>query len=492
MATAQTENPKTFISYSWSSSEHEQWVIDLATQLTESGVEVILDKWELREGADKYAFMEKMVTDVSVKKVVVVCDRLYAEKADGREGGVGTETQIISQELYSQVDATDQKQKFVAVITEKNVEGNPYVPTFLKSRIYIDMSDTSEYSMGMENLLRWIYDKPLHQKPKIGKPPTYLTTDNQITLGTTSRFRHALEALKQGKSGSLEALIDYFDTYSENIESLRIQKDQEKQFDDQVLESIENFLPFRNEIIEIFIAVSKYMATADGFQAIHRFFEKVLPYGYWPAGKSSWTDGNADNLAFIVQELFLHAIAILIKYERFEGVRELTEQEYFFPPGCPVVKTGMVPFFLFRHFFRSLKRRNERLNLQRISLGADFLEKRSKTAIIKFEELMQADFVLFLWADLHPIEGEWRSNRWWPETLVYAEDFHGSFEIFSRAQSKRYFEKLRIALGINSRDEIVALLEKYNQKTIKIPSFGHFSTFDPGTLINIERLNTRP
>jgi len=344
----------------------------------------------------------------------------------------------------------------------------------------------------MEQLLRWIYDKPLQQKPKVGNPPTYLTTDSQVTLGTATRFRHALEALRQGKTGSLEALQDYFDTYAVNLESFRIQRDQEKQFDDQVVESIENFLPYRNEIVEIFIAVSKYMATAEGFQAIHRFFEKILPYGYWPAGQSSWTDGNADNLAFIVQELFLHAIAIFLKHEQFEGVRELTEQEYFFPPDSPAVKTGMVLFFLFRQFFRSLKNRNERLYLRKISLAADFFENRSKAAKIKFEELMQADFVLFLWADLHPVEGQWRSNRWWPETLVYAEDFHGSFEIFSRAQSKRYFEKLRIALGINSKDEIVALLEKYNQGTLKIPSFGYFSNFDPGTLINIERLHTRP
>ncbi len=131
--------PKAFISYSWTSESHEEWVIRLATDLQESGVEVVLDKWELREGADKYAFMEKMVTDPSVKKVIVVCDRLYAEKADGREGGVGTETQIISHELYQQVDPTDRNQKFVPVITEKNDRGSPYVPTYMKGRIYIDM-----------------------------------------------------------------------------------------------------------------------------------------------------------------------------------------------------------------------------------------------------------------------------------------------------------------------------------------------------------------
>lgn len=37
-------NPKLFISYSWSSEEHGQWVINLATSLRESGVDVILDK----------------------------------------------------------------------------------------------------------------------------------------------------------------------------------------------------------------------------------------------------------------------------------------------------------------------------------------------------------------------------------------------------------------------------------------------------------------
>ncbi|MFC1944254.1 toll/interleukin-1 receptor domain-containing protein [Chloroflexota bacterium] len=53
------DNPKLFISYSWSSPEHQQWVIDLATQLREYGVDVVLDKWALKEGHDAIAFMEK-------------------------------------------------------------------------------------------------------------------------------------------------------------------------------------------------------------------------------------------------------------------------------------------------------------------------------------------------------------------------------------------------------------------------------------------------
>ena len=94
MAKKKNDRPKVFISYSWTDADHESWVIQLATDLEESGVHIILDKWDLREGADKYAFMEKMVTDPTVRKVIIVCERVYAEKADGRMGGVGTETHI--------------------------------------------------------------------------------------------------------------------------------------------------------------------------------------------------------------------------------------------------------------------------------------------------------------------------------------------------------------------------------------------------------------
>lgn len=41
------EEMKTFISYLWSNAIHENWVIDLSTELRNSGVDVILDKWDL-------------------------------------------------------------------------------------------------------------------------------------------------------------------------------------------------------------------------------------------------------------------------------------------------------------------------------------------------------------------------------------------------------------------------------------------------------------
>ncbi|MCG8572996.1 MAG: TIR domain-containing protein [Spirochaetes bacterium] len=82
------ETPKLFISYCWSNPSHEQWVLDFATELRESGVDAILDKWDLKEGHDAIAFMEKMVTDSEIEKVVIVSNSDYSKKADKRSGGL--------------------------------------------------------------------------------------------------------------------------------------------------------------------------------------------------------------------------------------------------------------------------------------------------------------------------------------------------------------------------------------------------------------------
>ena len=55
--------PKIFISYAWGSSD---LVLELAQRLVSHGVDVVLDKWDLKEGQDKYAFMERCVNDPEI------------------------------------------------------------------------------------------------------------------------------------------------------------------------------------------------------------------------------------------------------------------------------------------------------------------------------------------------------------------------------------------------------------------------------------------
>ena len=158
---------KLFISYSWTTPSHEQWVLDLAERLRQDNIDVILDKWDLREGHDAHAFMKRMVTDKEIKKVAIICDAAYVRKANERARGVGAETQIITGEIYG---ATTQD-KFVAVIAEKDDDGKPYLPAYYTGRIHIDLADLDRHEEQYERLVRWVFDKPLYVKPPLVLQP---------------------------------------------------------------------------------------------------------------------------------------------------------------------------------------------------------------------------------------------------------------------------------------------------------------------------------
>jgi uncharacterized membrane-anchored protein len=88
--------PKVFISYSWTSQEHQELIRSWAERLLADGVDVIMDIFDLNEGHDINAFIERMVTDESVTHVLIISDEEYKRKADGRKKGVGKESIIIS------------------------------------------------------------------------------------------------------------------------------------------------------------------------------------------------------------------------------------------------------------------------------------------------------------------------------------------------------------------------------------------------------------
>ncbi len=162
--------PKVFVSYAWTSTDHQGQVRSWADRLLADGVDVILDVYDLKEGYDKHAFMERSVRDPLVTHVLIVCDRGYAEKADTRQAGVGTETQLISKEVYEKVEQS----RFIPIICEFRSDGTPYLPAFLSSRIGIDFSTPEKVELNWERLLRLLHNRPLLVKPALGNAPAYL------------------------------------------------------------------------------------------------------------------------------------------------------------------------------------------------------------------------------------------------------------------------------------------------------------------------------
>lgn len=156
------EHPKVFISYSHSSDEYVDFVTRLAEKLVLDGTDVVFDRWDLKYGQDLQFFMEQ---SSRTDKVLILCDKKYTEKANNREGGVGTETQIMTPEIYGKAD----QNKFIPVI----MESWDYRPVYLKSRFAIDFREGYR-SEGYKQIVRQIYEVPEVRKPDIGKRPKWL------------------------------------------------------------------------------------------------------------------------------------------------------------------------------------------------------------------------------------------------------------------------------------------------------------------------------
>jgi hypothetical protein len=476
-------NSKLFISYSWSSHDHEQLVLQIATELTESGVDVILDKWDLKEGHDAYAFMEKMVTDPEINKVAIISDRAYAEKADGRSGGVGTETQIISREVYEK----QEQDKFVVVVTERDESGKAHLPTYYKSRIYIDLSEPDSYAENFEKLLRWIYNKPLYVKPEVGKKPSFLEENESVSLGTSSAFKRSVDAIKNDKSTASGCFDEYLSLFSENLERFRVH-DVEGEIDDAITSNMESFIPSRNEYVQLMITVAQYKPIPEFTERIHRFIESLIPYMDRPEHLTSYNRWEFDNYKFIVHELFLYTLAVFLKYERFELAAPLLIQQYFVEGRSEYGRDTMIGFENIRQYMASLEHRNRRLKTRRFSLRADLLKERCHGTGLNFRFLMQADFVAFMRAEISASDD---NDRWWPETLFYLGHYGSSFEIFARAKSKKYFDRVKTVLGIDSPDDLAEVLESYKQDRRSLPRW-EMNSFSPSALLGYESLGTLP
>jgi hypothetical protein len=473
--------PKLFVSYSWSTPDHEQWVVDLASELIQSGVEVILDKWDLREGHDSVAFMESMVTDPSITKVVIVSDKTYAGKADGRTGGVGTETQIISKEVYERT----QQDKFVAVVAERSPEGKPYLPTYYKSRIYIDLSESEGYAENFEKLLRWIFDKPIYIRPELGKPPSFVNEEASLTLGTSVLARRATDAIRNDKGYAKGALDEYLTTFSLNVERLRLTAS-EGEIDDQIVSAIEAFTPSRNEFLQVLGSMVQYGRKGEVGQTLHRFIESLLPYYTRPQNQNSWNELEFDHFKFVIHELFLYCIALLIRHEDYDSANHLLTQPYYLAQNIERGRGATASFTAIREYMRSLEHRSRRLSLGRLSLRADLLEQRSRTTGIPFRYLLQADFICFMRAEL---TGRDDYDRWWPETLLYAGRHYGAFEVFARCTSKTQLAKVLPLLGTASLEQIQAKLQTYGQDRRSLPRW-QFETINPSALLGFDQLGT--
>lgn len=458
---------KIFLSYSWTTPEHEKWIVNLAERLMSDGIEVVLDKWDLKEGHDMYDFMESMVKSEEINKVLMVLDKKYSQKADSRTGGVGTETQIISPKIYKD----SQQDKFVPIVKERDENGNAFIPTYLEGRVYIDFSSEARFEENYEQLLRNIYERPSYSKPKLGKAPSYIFEDSPKGFKTTQllrRFDHHIDKYPN----RIDSFVrDFLDSYFENLKefSVKFPTRDHSEIGKLICDNHQKYVPLRNDFIFFIDKLTKIEIEFD-FDAIINFLEKLPLLEDPEEERGSWSKYEFDNFRIFIFETFLYLVAIGLKNQNYKFVENILYSTYFLKGRNNYNQEPKNYEDLYRSVDVINKYYNETFSKNFINPMADLLIKSIPEGF-HASHLVQADLLCYYIATLN-------NKRWFPKTYIY--DTSRNQEIYYKMVSLKHFEKVKILFEVNSIDEFKEKLVKLRARDLEHNNYrsGYSRSFD--------------
>jgi len=447
--------PKVFISYSWT---NDDFVVPLVERLNEHGVDIVFDKWDLKEGQDKYEFMEKCVNDPDITKVLVICDKAYADKANGRKGGVGDETAIISSEVYG----NGEQEKFIPVITEHDENDNPCVPTYMKSRIYIDFTDENDYEISYEKLLRVIYNKPSHRRPKRGERPDWLDEES-VSLFTIKDYLKQIKGAKMDERAErlskdfpakyIETLIEFYDADRNTGEAIYQAFNEMKDVRDVFLDYLA-IMPFSHEALGALLA--------DFFEEA---YNTLTTKDTFNPDSISWYENSFEIYRIFLWELFIFVTAFLLHKEDFIALNRLLTNTYFVKSLHSYNEDGFADYTAFRHHSSAIEEEYKPTTEYKqhyTLLGHCICNNREKKPVYTKKSIADAD--LFLYQiynalDLNIGENIMGRNYWFPTLYVYANIYERK-SIWKKMKSRRFAEKICTLVGVDTIDELKKRIEQ--------------------------------
>jgi hypothetical protein len=447
--------PKVFISYSWTSPGHQATIKRWAEQLLADGVDVVLDVFDLKEGADKYHYMEKMVTDPTITHVLVFSDKAYASKADARKAGVGTESQIISKEVYDKVAQS----KFLPIACELDDNGEPYLPTFFKSRIFIDFSTPETANKNWEQLIRVLHGKPLHVKPALGKPPAYLRDEAAPASPAISKFNVLKQAILQSKPGLAAYRRDFLDACIQYADSLRIRQQPDTTMPalaQRTLADSGKLKLVRNHIVDWVLLEAQFTSSKEFVEALIDLLERLRALKGRPPELTSYNERWFEAHDVFVYETFLYIVAALMKTGNFNALHEIFTSHYLLPPDQRYGDTRFDGFETFYGWSELLNSVLAPEGKKLLAPAAELIKRQADREDLPFNSVIEAEVLVLMMAFIKDV-------RWYPQTLLYGRG-SGGFPFFVRATQHKHFEKLAIVTGISDAEKLRAIITEARRR----------------------------
>ncbi len=426
------EKPKVFISYAWGTEDNQENVMRFATELNSDGIEVIIDKWNLEPGNDTYDYMEKCVKDISVHYVLILLDENYAKKADNRKGGVGTETQIISAEIYNNTEQT----KFIPIIFSRDDNGNDNIPIFLKSRYYFDLSIQDNYYEEYQNLVRYLYGESKYKKPELGAKPSWVEYPNSNIDTSLVKYLKIIESTSPNvdkRSALKKSLL----TIKNSFINIRKTDDETK----DILSEYNKIIDYYNEskiIRDSYLQIVKLSFYEKIFiEEIVVFFEDF--YNFITIENNSLLK---DTLSLFLHEVFIYTISILYKNKCYREINNLVTRTYFINSNIDNSVNFSSVFYSYSNSNQIIEDAVKKVDNQEYYTGAGALWMKA-IALPDFtkEDFVTADNLLYN-LSIILLPNSW---YWFPLTYIY-DDFYkpnGIRQIAIRLKSKHQIQLLK-------------------------------------------------
>ena len=142
--------------------------------------------------------------------MLVICTEKYVEKSNLGIGGVGYEKMIVTSELVKNIASN----KVIPVIRQRGC--NVVLPTFLKSKVYIDLSNDELFESRLHDIIVVIHKLKKAEKPKLGKNP-FSPESNKKLNHTRIKSNIFNGAKREMLNRLIDLRISLFDLYEEHL-----------------------------------------------------------------------------------------------------------------------------------------------------------------------------------------------------------------------------------------------------------------------------------
>ena len=447
------DNPKVFISYAWSSKEYEMKVLAFATSLKGDGVDVVLDKWAVSGGNDMNSFMEKSVNDPTVTNVLILLDETYAIKANSRQGGVGTETQIISQEVYKSVEQT----KFIPVVFERNATGDVCKPTYLQGRYHFDLTNPETYSEEYQSLVRSLYGVENYRVPELGTRPAWVDMQIEVPAKVITEY----DSLKDNLPDFIkqERFQTFLDELAIQITSLSDVSFKDSQSLDEYLEHYDDTKGIKDRFLTL-VARSRYVNNS--VEMIGTALEKTI-------NKLNEDSSLGSEIGkVLVHELFISILAVFLRRESYKEAGYLLGRTYFHSRGYHGTNLDDSYFIFYSGSLHTqlddaIKKRDGKQ--YHSGTAKCWIERIDEINVLK-EDFIFADLICFNYA---VYGNEYLSDfKWFPVTYIYQNQYNSCIlSLGKKLISREQISKILPLFNFSDLDSFIQHFTEKEQEILK-------------------------